>query len=100
MAVGIAIIMLIGGIAALKQAASKKEMKYPDYWWSRGGAVTAFIMAAICAFVPFLSRSKSLVAAGVGTALLLINGLYWFIRRVSFDLKEARRNIHAKSEKI
>ena len=95
---GIATVMLIGGIAALKQAASNKEKKSPDYWWSRGGASTAFIMATIALSWVFLTDPIRRTTALSGAIIILFNGLYWLIRRVSYDFKEARRNGNAKSE--
>ena len=92
MAVGIAIIMLFGGIAALKQAASKKDKRCPDYWWSRGGALTAFIMAAIALSWVFLTDPTRRTTSIGGAIIILLNGLYWLIRRVSYDLKNVRSN--------
>ena len=74
-----------------------KEMKSFDFV-DRGGSICVLIMAVFFATFPFLPKGYSLIASLVCAALLLINGLYWFIRRVTFDLKEIRRNKQAQAK--
>ena len=74
-----------------------KEMKSFDFV-DRCGSICVLIMAVFCATFPFLPKGYSLIASLVCAALLLINGLYWFIRRVTYDLKEIRRNKQAQAK--
>ena len=98
LAAGIAFVFLIIGLRVLKQAAAKKEIKYPNFFLGRGGAISLLIMAAIAVSWILLADPLRRTAAGGVAILLFVNGIYWFIRRVSFDLREARRNRPAKSE--
>ena len=94
---GIAFVLFPGGISWLKKSMAVKEMKSFDFV-DRGGSICVLIMAVFCATFPFLPKGYSLIASLVCAALLLINGLYWFIRRVTFDLKEIRRNKQAQAK--
>jgi len=94
---GIAILLFPGGIRVLKKSTAVKEMKSFDFV-DRGGSIGVLIMAVFCAIFPFLPKKYFLNASLVCAALLLINGLYWLIRRVTYDLNESRRNNQAQAK--
>jgi hypothetical protein len=95
---GIGIVLFPDGICVLKKSMAVKEMKSFDFV-NRGGSIVVLIMAVFCVTFPFLPKRHSLTASLVCLALMLINGLYWFIRRVTYDLKEIRRNRQAQANK-
>ena len=86
---GIAIVLFPGGIRVLRKSMAVKEMKSFDFV-DRGGAIGVLIMAVFCATFPFLPKRHSLTASLICMALMLINGLFWLIRRVTYDLKETK----------
>ena len=93
----IALGLLYGGIRGLKKSMAVKEMKSFDFV-DRGGSICALMLAGFLITAPFLPKQYGLIASLSFAALLLINGLYWLIRRVTYDLKESRRNKQAHAE--